>query len=203
MERKAPRPETINEMFRNATRAEIEKDEATFRQLLIDIDTDVPTIREKEFVTRYLPHMANWRIPFPWGHWVREVSRMAANHVNVINDADEIVCVIPPLCTTDGLQQRDYVPENSIYHLSGEAYDEAQRMPHIGEKVFFAHLVGHIRPQTSDRWAGAWDKVLKHYGYPTREEIIASLKGEESKKTTSINSIDESDLSMYDEGDLL
>lgn len=188
--------------FKQGSIAEAKALESEFRKLLTQLDEDVPTISESIFVSRYLPHMANWKIPFPWTAWVKEVSYMAANPVNVIGTNGEVVCTVPPLCNTDELMSTRYASENSITHQASEAVDLAQRMQHIGQQVYAKHLSGFIPKGKRDtKWTGVWDAILTRYGYPTTKEVLA--KYGKSNNTDTLNTIETNYQDIYEDGDLL
>lgn len=190
------------DIFRQNSTKEIRQLEDDMRQLLVDLDKEIPTIRESLFVNRYLPHMANWKIPFPWAAWVNEISYMAANPVNVIDDDGKVVCTVPPLCDTDGLMLINYTNETSLNYQASEAFDEAVRLQHIGQQVLYKKLDPYIpKGKTSTKWAGVWDSILKRYGYPTTVEVMEKLQ--KSKKTGSSNVIDEPIMDYYQDGELL
>jgi hypothetical protein len=190
------------DVFRQNSTREIRQLENGMRKLLDDLDKEVPTIRESLFVNRYLPHMANWKIPFPWAAWVNEISFMSANPVHVIDDNGNIVCTVPPLCDTDGLMLVKYTNETSINYQAAEAFSEAVRLQHIGQQVIYNKLGPYIpKGKPSTKWAGVWDSVLARYGYPTTVEVLAKLN--KSKKTGASNVIDLPITDYYEDGELI
>lgn len=199
MEKPLKMPEGPNP-FIMGSKADIMRQEEEHRKLLRDLEAEIPFIQEARFTRVYLPHMANPNIPFPYAAWVNEVSKHAANPVNIIGQDGTIVGQVPPLCDTEGMHSTEYSREQSLCFVASDVGDIANRTPHIAQQVFYGLMTGRIpKGKLNLKMARAWNELFLKYGYQNPHAIKAA----ELKNTTDTHTVDEPTSGIYDEGELL
>lgn len=115
----------------------------------------------------------------PLTGWVQNVALNAQLPVNIVNNQNEVVCVIPPLFAGVGGTITSGIEKINVYNSLKEAHARGAVMPTQAEGIMidammpFAERVG-----TDARWVAEWKKTLAYFEVDWKDYFGEELASE-------------------------
>lgn len=170
------RPTTpITKAFIDKQRKEIDECVIVFAKLRDEVLADIPTIQEQVFRDTWLPLFIDMKEP-PIGLWVQEVSGSSNLPVNVVNEAGDVLCTMPPICAPiDTTIVSSKSRFTQMHRIVTEAAARGNVHPTRREELMVDALAPFTqRARTDPKWAAEWQKLCEYFKVPKEKWLVAA-----------------------------